>query len=149
MIRILSAQEKDIPFIIQVNREIDRQNAVTKDSYLNEETLKRDVFTSDPAAYVDIAFHGDEPVGLVLYTYGYFASSGRIIWISQIYTKPTHRKQGIARDLLNSIKAAQAKKIHPAQAMYWATKDVNQSAQTAFESMGATKLDGYLFYSFK
>lgn len=147
MIRILQAQEKDIPFIVQVNRDIDIQNQVDKPSQLNEDTLKRDVFHSDPAAFVDIAFQDETPVGMVLYMPAYFASTGRVVWISQLYTHPEHRRKGIAKALVNHVKETHSRKLVPPKAICWATMEVNKDAQTAFEKIGAKKLDGILFYN--
>lgn len=94
------AQPKDREFILNANKEI---NVL---SGLNDSTLDKrideDLFNNKVCKSI-IAEIDDEVVGMILYSYIYWANCGKGIYISQAYVKKEARGQGIYKDMLKFL----------------------------------------------
>lgn len=51
------------------------------------------------------------PVGMILYSYFYWANDGEVLWISQMYVEEEYRKYGIFFELIKELRK-QNKDIH-------------------------------------
>ena len=108
--------------------------------YLSER-LKNDEAT------VFIAYSSDnEPVGFVLNYHSFFSVSlGKVIVLNDLFVASSHRKQGIANNLIDcSINLA--KRIGSIR-IDLGTAKVNLSAQALYEKIGFVKDTDYFSYS--
>ncbi|MCL2473567.1 MAG: GNAT family N-acetyltransferase [Alphaproteobacteria bacterium] len=96
---IRTAQETDFKFILQANRDINAHSHLGEMDLQNQNRLKQDLFGENPKCWAVIAEIDNKPVGMALYSTTYWTNNGQIMWVSQIYTSPEYRHQGIATEL--------------------------------------------------
>ncbi len=94
------AEFKDREFILNVNREINVLSGLN-DSTL-EKRIDKDLF-QDKICKSIIAEINGKVVGLILYSYIYWANCGKGIYLSQAYVKSEYRGQGIYKQLLKEL----------------------------------------------
>lgn len=90
-------------FIIYANKVINNTND-TEQTVALEQNIDKDYFCENPKFKCLIAEVDDEPVGMILYSYFYWANDGEILWISQMYVEPEYRKQGVFFELIRKLK---------------------------------------------
>lgn len=136
------ATAKDVGFIMRANMIIDEKSEYKPPTYLTPERIRKDVLSENPLAYVDIAEFEDMAVGLIFYSFCYYASEGQGIWVTNIYSDATCRHQGIARILLQHIKDK-----HPdVCGIYGAISKYNTTARYFATHVGAINYDEYNIY---
>ncbi len=133
--------QSDIDFILSANKLIEGDDAA-----LDEARLRTDVFSDTPKASVLILEVDGRPVGLVFYAMNYWASTGSVFWISQMYIEPEHRGKH-----LYHLKDALQKKAKDAGAsvIVWATDKTEQRANDFWEAVGARELNENYSFWFK
>ena len=90
----------DFDFILRANREISGESNQKEMDEQSRVRLREDIFGVAPKCRVIIAeSSAGEAVGMALYSTTYFANEGQIMWVSQIYVAPAHRRH-IATGLL-------------------------------------------------
>jgi len=94
------AEFKDREFILNANREINVLSGLN-DSTL-EKRIDKDLF-QDKICKSIIAEINGKVVGLILYSYIYWANCGKGIYLSQAYVKSEYRGQGIYKQLLKEL----------------------------------------------
>ena len=94
------AQVDDKEFILEAHKEINQVSGLDE-SYFSE-NIDRDLF-QNKICKVIIAEVNRECVGFLLYSYLYFADSGRGIYLSQAYVKDEYRKQALLRRMLEEL----------------------------------------------
>lgn len=138
-IRPARSDPADIAFILSANREIEGGKAS-----LTEESLMRDIFCAAPKAYVAIAEAEGRAAGLVFYSLTYWASSGQVMWISQMYVLPAFRGRFIYR--IKRWLEREAQRLQ-APLMVWATEKSAPRSLALWKAAGATELnDNYSFW---
>ena len=86
-IKVLHAEKKHKDFIIHANRVINNVNDTTQTTGL-EENIDKDFYSNNPKFKCLIAETEDGiPVGMILYSYFYWANDGEVLWISQMYVE--------------------------------------------------------------
>ena len=93
-ISVLHANKKHKDFLIYANKVIDNVNNMEETNGL-ELNIDKDYFCDNPKFQCLVAEVDGKPVGMILYSYFYWASDGEVPWISQMYIEPEYRKQGI------------------------------------------------------
>ena len=101
-IKIIKANKRHREFLIRANNEINNIN-YTKNSQFKE-NLNKDYFCNNPKFNCIIAEIDNIPVGMILYSYFYWANDGEILWISQMYVEEEYRKYGIFFKLIEKLK---------------------------------------------
>ena len=96
------AQVDDKGFILEAHKEINQVSGLGESHF--SENIDRDLF-QNKICKVIIAEVNRECVGFLLYSYLYFADSGRGIYLSQAYVKDEYRKQGLLRQMLEELEA--------------------------------------------
>jgi GNAT superfamily N-acetyltransferase len=91
------AEFKDKEFILNANREINILSALDDSTF--EKRIDKDLF-EDKICKSIIAEIDGEIVGMILYSYIYWANCGKGIYLSQAYVKSEYRGQGIYKQLL-------------------------------------------------
>ena len=94
------AELEDKEFILNANKEINILSGLN-DSTL-ETRIDKDMF-EDKTCKSIIAEIDGKVVGMVLYSYVYWANCGKGIYLSQAYVKSEYRGQGIYKQLLKEL----------------------------------------------
>ena len=85
-IRVLEANKNHREFIIHANRVINSVNDTEQTNGL-EQNIDKDYFCDNPKFKCLIAEVDNRPVGMILYSYFYWASDGEVLWISQMFVE--------------------------------------------------------------
>ena len=102
-IKTMYANNKHKDFIIYANKVINNTND-TEQTFWLEQNIDKDYFCDNPKFKCLIAEIDDKPVGMILYSYFYWANDGQILWISQMYVEPKYRKNGVFFKLIRKLK---------------------------------------------
>ena len=93
-IKILHANKVHKEFIIHGNRIINNTNETEQTKGL-ELNIDKDYFCDRPKFKCLIAEIDNKPVGMILYSYFYWANDGEVLWISQMFVEQEYRKCGV------------------------------------------------------
>lgn len=102
-IKTMYASKKHKDFIIYANKVINNTND-TEQTVGLEQNIDKDYFCDNPKFKCLIAEIDDKSVGMILYSYFYWANDGQILWISQMYVEPKYRKNGVFFELIRKLK---------------------------------------------
>lgn len=102
-ITILHANKKHKDFLIYANKVIDNVNNMEETNGL-ELNIEKDYFCYNPKFQCLVAEVDNKPVGMILYSYFYWASDGQVLWISQMFIEPEYRKNGIFFKLISKLR---------------------------------------------
>ena len=94
------AEFKDKEFILNANREINYLSGLNDSSF--EKRIDKDLFEDKTFKSIIAEIEG-KVVGMVLYSYVYWANCGKGIYLSQAYVKSEYRGQGIYKKLLEEL----------------------------------------------
>ena len=94
------AKENDRAFILDANREINVLSGLNDSTF--EKRIDEDLFKNKICKSIIAEIDG-EVVGMVLYSYIYWANCGKGIYISQAYVKKESRGHGIYKQMLKRI----------------------------------------------
>lgn len=95
------AQVNDKEFILEAHKEINQVSGLSESCF--SKNIDKDLF-QDKICKVIVAEIDGNQVGFLLYSYLYFADSGRGIYLSQAYVKEKYRKQRILKQMLEELK---------------------------------------------
>ncbi len=139
VIRKAQNNKSDIAYILHANRAIEGE-----DASLTEARLVTDVFSKTPKAHIFILEENEAPVGLIFYSYTYWASCGSILWISQMYVEPDCRGKYFYR--LKEWIFEEAR-LNKAAVIVWGTEKKAQRTIKLWQKAGAKELnDNYAFW---
>lgn len=94
------AEFKDREFILNANREINILSGLKDSTFENR--IDDDLFKNKICKSIIAEIDGSI-VGLLLYSYVYWANCGKGIYLSQAYVKKEYRGQGIYRQMLKEL----------------------------------------------
>ncbi len=143
-ITIRPAKESDIQFILDGYFLINRETPMQTANVLTSEKIKRDVLSPNPKAYIDIAeINPGEPMGFIFYSTVYYASTGQVLWVTNLYVDPFAQGRGIASVgkmlIWNTVK-----RIPDAQGVYGCTEHNNHNAINFFSRIGLKQFEHFL-----
>lgn len=140
-INIVHANKNHKEFLIYANKAIDNVNNMkeTKGLALN---IDKDYFCNNPKFQCLVAEVNNKPVGMLLYSYFYWASDGQILWISQMFIEEEYRKKGIFFRLISKLRE-ENKDIGIVSC---ATGDDNIRMQKILEYYGGHEMKNLKFY---
>ena len=112
---------------------------------LTEVTIARDFFGPSPLCQCDLAFDGDQPVGVMTWywIYSSFAAS-RGIFLEDLFVRAVHRGRGYGKALLGHL--AQRAVREGARYIDWFVLDWNKSSIEFYERLRAEPVRGWLSY---
>lgn len=94
------AELKDKEFILNANKEINVLSDLNDSTF--EKRIDKDLFENKICKSIIAEIDGNA-VGMVLYSYVYWANCGNGIYLSQAYVKSEYRGQGIYKKLLREL----------------------------------------------
>lgn len=94
------AELNDKEFILNANREINILSGLNDSTF--EKRIDKDLF-KDKICKSIVAQIDENIVGMILYSYIYWANCGKGIYLSQAYVKSEYRGQGIYKQLLKEL----------------------------------------------
>ena len=140
-IKVLNAEKKHKDFIIYANDIINNVNSTEKENNLTK-NIDKDLYGNTPLFKCLIAEINDKPVGMILYSYMYWANDGQVIWISQMFVEEKYRKNGVFFKLIKQLKEDN-REIH---IMSCATGNENTRMQKIFKGFGVEEIDLKFYY---
>lgn len=140
-INILHARKNHKEFLIYANKVIDNVNNMEETRGL-EINIDKDYFCSNPKFKCLVAEVNNKPVGMILYSYFYWASDGQILWISQMFVEKEYRKQGIFFKLISKLRE-ENKDI---KIVSCATGNNNVKMQKILKYYGGHEMNNLKFY---
>lgn len=102
-IKVVHANSNHKNFIVYANKVIDETNNMNDTSNL-EMNFEKDYLCENPKFQCLVAEYDEKPVGMILYSYFYWASDGQVLWISQMYIEPEYRKKGIFFEIIKKLR---------------------------------------------
>ena len=102
-IQVKKANRKHREFLIHANNII---NSINNTQEVNEfsNNLDKDYFCDTPKFHCLVAEIDNKPVGMILYSYFYWANDGQVLWISQMFIEEEYRKYGVFFKLIKKLK---------------------------------------------
>ena len=138
---VLKASKKHKDFIIHANNEI---NNINDAKYTNslEQNIDNDYFCDNPKFHCLVAEIDNKPVGMILYSYFYWANDVEVLWISQMFVEEEYRKYGVFFKLIEKLRE-ENKDI---QIVSCATGDENKRMQKILKYYGGHEINLKFYY---
>ncbi len=133
-IKVLKANKEHKEFIIYANKVINNVNDTEQTNGL-ELNIDKDYFCDNPKFQCLIAEVDNKPIGMILYSYFYWANDGEVLWISQMFVEEEYRKQGVFFKLIEKLR----EENQDIKIVSCATGDENKRMQRILKYYGATK----------
>ena len=140
-IEVMHAQKAHKDFIIKANRVINNVNETEQTQGL-ELNIDKDYFCDNPKFHCLVAELDNKPVGMILYSYFYWANDGEILWISQMFVEEEYRKAGVFFKLISKLRE-ENKDI---KIVSCATGDENKRMQKILKYYDAHEIDLKFYY---
>lgn len=140
-INILKANKNHKDFIIHANRVINNVNNTNQSNNI-EQNIDKDYFCGNPKFKCLIAEIDDVPVGMVIYSYFYWANDGQVLWISQMFVEEEYRKYGVFFKLIQALR----KENEDIKVVACATGNENKRMQKILRYYGANEIDLKFYY---
>lgn len=141
MIKVIHANETHKDFIIHANKVINNVNETQQTNGL-EANIEKDYFCDKPKFECLVAEIDNKPVGMILYSYFYWANDGEILWISQMFVEEDYRKSGVFFKLIEKLRE-ENKEI---KIVSCATGDENKIMQRILKYYGANEINLKFYY---
>jgi GNAT superfamily N-acetyltransferase len=135
----------DEDLILTLLRELAVYEKIEARFKLTAEALQRDFLCAAPRCFCELAFHGDEPAGVMTW-YRVYSSfiAVRGIFLEDLYVRPAYRGKGYGKALLAHL----AKQAVSEGALYidWFVLDWNQPSIEFYERLRAEPIKGWFSY---
>lgn len=140
MLCIRPANDKDIPLIIQLIRELAEYEKSPESAVATTEDIRRDGFSANPKFRVIIAEWEEKPAGFALFFYNYSTWLGRSgLYLEDLFVRPAFRRNGIGRALL--VHLAKIAVDEGCGRFEWQVLNWNTPAVDFYKSLGAHVMD--------
>lgn len=140
-IKVIHADKKHKDFIIHANKVINNVNDIEQTDGL-ELNMEKDYFCDRPKFQCLIAEIDNKPVGMILYSYFYWANDGEVLWISQMFVEEEYRKCGVFFKLIEKLRD-ENKDI---KIVSCATGDENKRMQKILKYYGGHEINLKFYY---
>ena len=102
MLTIRKGKKKDIPFVLELIKELaEYENALDEVSITRQE-LEEDGFNSSPNYYFLVAEEDTEIIGMSFYWIRYSTWKGKFLFLEDFIVKQEHRRKGVGKALFNA-----------------------------------------------
>ena len=144
-IRIQPATPADVPFILQLIRELADYEHEPAAVLATEEMLQEALFGAKPAAEAAIALDDDEPAAFALWFQTFSTWLGCPgLWLEDLYVRPHLRRRGIGRALLVHVATLAQERGYGR--VEWSALDWNQPAIDFYRTVDATRMEEWTTY---
>jgi len=140
-IEIMRADKRHKAFVVYANNVINNVND-TKQTNGLEENIDKDYFCDNPKFHCLVAELDNKPVGMILYSYFYWANDGEVLWISQMFVEEEYRKYGVFFKLIEKLK----EENRDIKIVSCATCDENKRMQRILKYYGANEINLKFYY---
>ena len=139
------AEEKDIPVILSLIKELAEFEKLSDEVNVSEDILKENLFGKRKYAEVIIAELNEKPAGQALFFHNFSTFKGKPgIYLEDLYVKPEYRSKGVGKALLDKL--IETAKERKCSRIEWVVLDWNKSAIDFYKKMGAEEMNGWLIY---
>jgi GNAT superfamily N-acetyltransferase len=144
-IRIESAQERDVPLILELIRGLAEYERMSDQVVATEAGLREALFGPQPSAEVIIAYADDRPAGFALFFHNFSTFLGRRgLYLEDLFVMPEFRGLGIGRRLLTEL--ARIAVERGCGRFEWSVLDWNAPAIEFYKRLGARPLDEWTIF---
>ncbi len=140
-IKVMKANKSHKDFILHANQVINEINCTEQSDNLRE-NIDKDYFVENPKFQCLIAEVDDKPVGMILYSYFYWADDGEVLWISQMFVEEEYRKYGVFFKLIEKLR----KENNDVKIVSAATGETNKRMQKILKYYGAKEINLKFYY---
>ena len=140
-ILVLQALSKHKEFILYANRCINNVNETTQTEGLAK-NIDNDLFCERPKFKCLIAEYDGIPVGMILYSYFYWANDGEVLWISQMFVDENYRSKGVFFKLIEKLR----EENEEIKIVSCATGDENKRMQKILKYYGGHEINLKFYY---
>jgi len=144
-VRVRPAEKSDADLVISLYQQFENYvrgltpNVSIEEGLFDAERYRADGFGENPAFWGLVAENGDEPVGYLLYHFGYDSQRAyRTMHLVELYVAEKHRGHGVGREFMKCAKAICTKSN--AKEIVWSVYKQNRAARDFYEKLDA-KLD--------
>ena len=140
-IKIMCANKRHKEFIVHANNVINNVNDTEQTNGL-EQNIDKDYFCDNPKFHCLVAELDNKPVGMILYSYFYWANDGEVLWISQMFVEEEYRKYGVFFKLIGKLR----EENRDIKIISCATGDENKRMQRILKYYGANEVNLKFYY---
>lgn len=140
-IKVVHASKRHKDFILHANKIINNVNDTEQTNGL-EMNIDKDYFCENPKFQCLVAEMDNKPVGMILYSYFYWANDGEILWISQMFVEEKYRKSGIFFKLIEKLR----EENQHIKIVSCATGDENKRMQKILKYYGGYEINLKFYY---
>ena len=144
-LRLASAQETDVPVILDFIRQLAEYEKLSHEVEATEEALRQTLFGERRYAEVLLAYWDDQPVGFALFFHNYstfLAKPG--IYLEDLFVNPGARGRGIGKALLTRL--AEVANQRGCGRVEWSVLDWNTPSIEFYRRMGAVAKDEWTVF---
>lgn len=139
-----SAEERDIPLILQFIRDLAEYENLLHEVVATEELLREWLFEKRAAEVIFAVVDGKE-AGFALFFHNFSTFLGRAgIYLEDLYVKPEYRGRGVGKGLLRRL--AQIAIERGCGRLEWWCLDWNRPSIGFYLSLGARPMDEWTVY---
>lgn len=149
--RIRFAEERDVPVILQLIRDLAEYERLAHEAVSTEDDLRRTLFGPRPYAEVLLAESTREtnappPVlGFALFFHNYSTFLGKPgLYLEDLFVRPECRGRGVGAGLLRHL--ARLARERGCGRFEWSVLDWNQPAIDFYRRLGAEPMDGWTVF---
>jgi GNAT superfamily N-acetyltransferase len=142
-VQIRAASEADVPLVFDLILELAEYEKLADKVAGDAEILRRTLFEEKAAEALLIETSDGEAIGYAIFftTFSSFeCRSG--VWIEDVYVRPSARRGGIGRAVMEHIAALTLERGHVR--LEWTALDWNEPALRFYEKLGATQLGDWI-----
>jgi GNAT superfamily N-acetyltransferase len=147
MVDIRSADQEDAEVIAALMEDLDRFYGVTHIESASERVpqIAAALFAEPKAAYVLLAWEGEQLVGMAAYSFLWPAAGvTRSLYLKEIYVIEAFRHKGVGRLLMQRL--CQAAAEHECSRVEWTTDKGNSLGEDFYEQLGVPENQEKIFY---
>ena len=142
---IRQGRSGDEALILQLLVELAEYEKLREKFHINEEVIRRDYLGTEPLLNCDLAFAGNEAVGIATWYWNYSSfAAKRAIYLEDLFVRPMVRGKGYGKALLAHL--ARTAVAAGARSVDWSVLDWNKPSIEFYDSLGARPVTGWIVY---
>jgi GNAT superfamily N-acetyltransferase len=142
---IRSANEADVPLILQFIKELADYEKLAHEVVATENSIRDNLFGPRKTAEVILAFEDEAPVGFALYFHNFSTFVGKPgIYLEDLFVRPKFRGRGYGKALM--IELARIAKERDCGRFEWAALNWNTPAIDFYRRLGAQPMSDWTIF---